>query len=469
MRMPGPNRPVGIGLVLSGLLVLLVLSPLPAGAIPVPSTANGNPTPPAAQNLPAQNSPALGATTITFSEYPIGTIITNQYEDDGIIFAGDTAGDAQFITSDGANPTSPVLSGTPLFTGDVGAHFVIPNTTTPTTVNSISLDVGYIDNPGSTVVRAYGLNGSLLGSVSANEIGIDLLTVSFSGIASFIVTSVTFEAAGFAIDNLSFSIGNYVALGDSYSSGEGDPPYLSGTNISGVDTCHRSALSYPFDTEIALGFFSQSFSFHACSGATIQDFSDANQADHEPAQLSWLNSQTGLVTLTIGGNNADFKDVMESCVIAEVTGVSCQSLWNSKVNAAINLMGTNRSNNPESLVQLYQKIKAKAPNAKILVVGYPRLFPANPPGSCATGVPGLYFSQSDMSWVNSEIQKLDGVIKAAAVSGGVSYVDTYSVFSGHELCTSNPDINSVVLPTEGSFHPNINGHDALAQLVEAAA
>jgi hypothetical protein len=148
---------------------------------------------------------AAGDTSITFSEYPVGTTITNQYESKGVLFGADTPGDPQFITLDDSNPTSPVLSGSPLFAGAIGGTFVTPNTTSPTTVDSFSLDVGYIDDPGSTVVNAYASDGTLLSSVYATQIGINHLTISAPGITRFIVQEVGFEGNGFAIDNLSFT------------------------------------------------------------------------------------------------------------------------------------------------------------------------------------------------------------------------------------------------------------------------
>jgi hypothetical protein len=153
----------------------------------------------------AGQSATPSAVTITFSEFPVGTAITTQYSaDDGIVFQGDSPGDTQFISSDADNPDSPELSGTPQFVGDVGARFVVPGTNEPATVDSVSMDVGYIDNPGSTQVNAYDSNGALLGSVVANQTGWNHLTLAFNGIASFIVTSTSDEAAGFGVDNVTF-------------------------------------------------------------------------------------------------------------------------------------------------------------------------------------------------------------------------------------------------------------------------
>lgn len=155
--------------------------------------------------MPAVQRTSPASVTITFSEFPDGTVITDQYANDyGIVFQGDRSGDDQFITEDSANPDSPEISGTPLFAGDVGAHFVVPGTTKRATVHSVSMDVGYIDNPGSTLVKAYDSKGKLLGTVVANQVGWNHLTLSFPGIASFIVKSVANEDAGFGVDNVTF-------------------------------------------------------------------------------------------------------------------------------------------------------------------------------------------------------------------------------------------------------------------------
>jgi hypothetical protein len=262
--------------------------------------------------------------------------------------------------------------------------------------------------------------------------------------------------------------GTYVALGDSYSSGEGDPPYLSGTN-NGTDECHRSALSYSFDVSLGLGFYGSNFSFHACSGALIQDFLKKNKDNQEPPQLQWLNASTRLVTLTIGGNNADFAEVMADCVL----DADCQTGWQYFVDHDITAMSSNLPSNPVSLEQLYLKIKKAAPNAKVLIVGYPRLFPTKPPLLCLTGFLMRTFNVLQMKWINSKIEQLDNVIAAAARQAGVTYVDTYSAFSGHELCTGDPYVNSVLTSRQlhilvGSFHPNTSGNAALDNLVEAA-
>ncbi len=252
---------------------------------------------------------------ITFDDLPLETTVTDQYADDGVVFTSNV-----FTSEDGANPTSPVLSGEPRFEGEITAEFVTPGTTTPATVNGFSLDVGYIDNRDSVVVDYLDSNGFVVGSQYAQSLGINHLTITYRGIAGFTVRTVSDEPAGFAIDNLvvdptvSTPVKTIGSLGDSYSSGEGrtDGKYDCGTNlakatyfqdttdplfdpiwINGVDCdtrtfsttrpadlvtrpwveyenkCHRNGEAYP--NLIAQAFGTSQFLFVACSGATTNN------------------------------------------------------------------------------------------------------------------------------------------------------------------------------------------------------
>jgi len=143
-------------------------------------------------------------TTITFSEFPINTFINAQYSPLGVIFTGSNNG--PFITTDGANPTSPVLSGDPLFQGSITAVFVTPfDPARPALARSVSFDAGYFDSIGSTTVSWYDSNNVLLGSQTNTQTGIERFNIPNSiGVFSIQVTSN--EPAGYAIDNLSFEI-----------------------------------------------------------------------------------------------------------------------------------------------------------------------------------------------------------------------------------------------------------------------
>src|ERR1044072_299280 len=179
-------------------------------------------------------TPRVGDDALTFDELPLGTTVADQYISRGVRFVSNV-----FTTSDGANPTSPVLSGRPLFQGEISAAFVTPGTTSPTTVNGFSLDVGYSDSRSSVVVDYLDADGIVVGSQYAQSYGINHLTIAYRGIASFTVYTVSDEPAGFAIDNLrinptvSATVSSIASMGDSYSSGEGrtDGRYDCGTDL----------------------------------------------------------------------------------------------------------------------------------------------------------------------------------------------------------------------------------------------
>lgn len=134
---------------------------------------------------------------IAFDEFPTDTTITDQYRDKGVLFDSDV-----FITDDGSNPTSPVLSGTPQFDGPIVGHFEDASGN-PTTVNYLQLDAGYIDSPGSVEIVARLANGTTRTAV-ADHLGIDQISIAARGIKSFSAQAVDEEPAGFAIDNLGF-------------------------------------------------------------------------------------------------------------------------------------------------------------------------------------------------------------------------------------------------------------------------
>lgn len=124
----------------------------------------------------------------------------------------------------------------------------------------------------------------------------------------------------------------YAALGDSYSSGEGNPPYEPGStpppepepeNPSSLDTCDRSEAAYGpmLDHDMGLG----RMTFGACSGAVTDDFFHTNPGNPtEPKQMTWLNPGIKTVTLTIGGDDGGFASVLNRCVAGP------RSIWHSE-------------------------------------------------------------------------------------------------------------------------------------------
>ena len=140
---------------------------------------------------------------ITFSEFPVGTSITNQYADKGIIFGGDSP----FVSNDRSNPTSPVLSGSPQFMGSIEGTFVDPeDRETPIIVESFSLDMGFFDNFGSTRIEWFDPEGNKLGQRTNSQLGIERFEITGGNIASWKVSIIEDEPAGYAIDNVTIDL-----------------------------------------------------------------------------------------------------------------------------------------------------------------------------------------------------------------------------------------------------------------------
>jgi lysophospholipase L1-like esterase len=273
--------------------------------------------------------------------------------------------------------------------------------------------------------------------------------------------------------------GRYVALGDSFSSGEGAGDYAKGTNFDDRDDlwpfnddsekhnrCHRSANAY---SQVIAddNTFAGGNTFVACSGAVLSSFTSQNSANTgESPQFDALGPDVSLVTLTISGNDLGFSSVLQDCIINGQRGVgfvsSCQEKHQDKIDALLPQI-------QQQLVDTYRAIAAKAPNARVVVVGYPPLF------DTAHGDSGrnlLYVE--DMAWMNDQAGRLNAVIKAAAQQAGVEFVDPSPLFRNHGIGSDDPWFNDISAPgpgislvDPGSFHPNASGQAAIAQAVQA--
>ncbi|MBA0052435.1 SGNH/GDSL hydrolase family protein [Streptomyces sp. AJS327] len=217
----------------------------------------------------------------------------------------------------------------------------------------------------------------------------------------------------------------YVALGDSYSSGVGAGDYGDSGD------CKRSANAYPELWNKANS--PASFDFTACSGATTENVLSS--------QMGPLNDSTGLVSISIGGNDAGFADAMTTCV-TQGEGACLERMEEAKGY----LTGTL----PGKLDGVYSAIKDKAPNAQVVVLGYPRFYELD--GGCTVGL-----SEKSRAAINATADVLSDVTSERAGAHGFDYGDTRSTFSGHEICSSDEWLHSVTFPIGDSYHPTAAG------------
>jgi lysophospholipase L1-like esterase len=232
------------------------------------------------------------------------------------------------------------------------------------------------------------------------------------------------------------------ALGDSYSSGEGNPPF-----DPAADGCDRSAQAWPLLAAADLGWRAANL---ACSGAQTNDVVTSFKG--QPAQtdaLAKLRPRPDVVTITIGGNDAGFAKVLGTCFVTDCAGV---------IPAAETAILTVL---PDRLADTYSAVEAAAPRAKLVVVGYPRLFPAHQ--SEVTGCPWL--TDAERRGLNAAAKLLNGVIAVEAWLAGAKYVDVSRTLEGHELCTSDSWLVPLTAPS-GAAHPTAEGQQAIADKVE---
>jgi len=223
---------------------------------------------------------------------------------------------------------------------------------------------------------------------------------------------------------------NYVALGDSYSSGVG-----AGSYISSSGSCLRSTNAY--SALWAAAHAPASYVSVACSGATTQDVL-ANQ-------ISALNAGTTLVSITIGGNDVGFSSVMQTCILNSTS--TCLAAVNNAENLARSIL-------PGRLANTFSAIRAAAPSARVVVLDYPEFYDLGNSWYC----PGL--SGSDRTALNQAADLLDSIIQTATATAGYTFADVKGRFQGHELCDFfNQWLHSVsVSDITESYHPNASGH-----------
>lgn len=296
-----------------------------------------------------------------------------------------------------------------------------------------------------------------------------------------------------------------VNIGDSYSSGEGAPGdtpggYIPVSDTNGDDTyyqnaCHRSVNSWtnravlPGATATVASRDSTrdaTLDYHsvACSGAQATNLLTTKQ--WEPPQLSqgYLDENTTLVTMSIGGNDIGFGDIIRGCIFKGV----CEDKQKPSAYAALDIL-------KGRLDATYTEIRRQALNAKIAVMGYPNIFEDGV--KCVAGM-----KEADQAWLVQLGVDLNQTIKdritAQNAGAKMVFMDPAPVFKGHNVCSADPAIHTTLpivtnlygarrsgekawfnIPvTEGadaifavsqqSFHPKVLGTGYEAKLLEAA-
>lgn len=234
-------------------------------------------------------------------------------------------------------------------------------------------------------------------------------------VAVLLVFALLVQAAGAAAAPL-----RYVALGDSYSAASGVLP----PDPSAPPECARSLRNYPHVIAAATGAQLHDVT---CGAAETSHFFESQYPGVAP-QLDALASDTQLVTMTIGGNDSNvFIETVLDCGAAGLStlgqGSPCKDRYGSSFEETI------ENTTYPSLVRALGAVRAKAPHARVAILGYPWIMPAS--GGCFDKMP---VAEGDVPYVRGIQATLNDAVRRAAAATGATYVNMNVVSEGHDAC-----------------------------------
>lgn len=235
---------------------------------------------------------------------------------------------------------------------------------------------------------------------------------------------------------------SYVALGDSYSAG----PRLGPS--TGPVGCEQTQGNYPHLLAARLDL---ELTDVTCGGATSEHLTEAQtppNGEPVPPQLDALSSSTDLVTLGMGGNDGKvFSELVTTCVgmaVKDRAGAPCSAdgaAFRTKVERQLGKL-------PTRMVAAIEAVQERAPEARVVVVGYPAVFPES--GTCDL----LPLARGDYPYARELVSRINDGLADAADQAGVAYVDVWAATDGHDICAADPWIAGLVPAQAGlEYHP----------------
>jgi lysophospholipase L1-like esterase len=318
-----------------------------------------------------------------------------------------------------------------------------------------------------------------------NVTAIGLGIIGGLALTSVLVVGLTWNgrysyASKIVVPDLVRPVGEYVALGDSYASGEGLGPFFTS------DNCHRS-INFAFAELLTASghpIIDPSKRFKACSGARSGNIYNVEQPVADGRQVEpgkgLIGPKTDLITIMMGGNDVHFSDVLKLCVArvdcptevfavqdpaederADLTPAAPLGQW---APAMIDVV-------EKRLGVLLARLAVDAPNARILIVGYPQLLPAGRVArqfDVCDALVSAIDTQERNTFVTLQRRLNAGIANAASKTHRVEFIDPTDAFVTHEACGSRGElIHSTNLSKvdPGLFHPTAKGQQLLARTV----
>ncbi|WP_280423056.1 SGNH/GDSL hydrolase family protein [Nocardia carnea] len=263
-----------------------------------------------------------------------------------------------------------------------------------------------------------------------------------------------------------------VVLGDSFTANY--PKVFSGTK-----ECLHAPTSWPTRLSERMGLVgTPDFVDASCSGSTIasgqgwwlvHEVAEAAKQQAFGPETEVIAIQTGMNDVWSKTNSASLITSLQSCVFNFVDGCGLEAAEQGRFTEYRNVTG-----------QLYAKrisevityMRYYAPKARIMLVGYPELFPAGQEHVCVNVLGAGQVVQPRGRAVTEYLDRLNTAQREAAELLKLEFVDIRSVTAGHGLCSEDPWLNGFFDPAADMagmpFHPSAHGDAVTADAVYEA-
>lgn len=282
-----------------------------------------------------------------------------------------------------------------------------------------------------------------------------------SAVFAVVATAALAVPAAAAEDLDAPRVDHYVALGDSFASG----PFIPVQRTDPIG-CARSTRNYP--SLLAEQLNPGAFTDVSCGGAKTVDMTAPQQVlfGSNAPQFEALTADTDLVTVTIGGNDIGFADIIADCGLASITDPRGNPCERKATAGGTDSYRARIAETAPKVDAVLGGIHERSPDATVVLVGYLRILP--PTGGCFPIVP---IARGDVPYLDGVQQDLNAMMAKRAAEHGAVFVDTYAESMGRDACQL-PWHKWVegLLPTRPAFpvHPNASGMKAVAGMIVEA-
>lgn len=255
---------------------------------------------------------------------------------------------------------------------------------------------------------------------------------------------------------------HYVAIGDSYTAAPGTGTY------SEWQACQQSVVNYPHQIASATGV---ELTDNSCNGANTSNVSAPQKTKNtgkliRPPQLKGLDEETDLVTFRLGANDYNLIGGIFTCAL-----VAARGGFGDQPHPCTDLAADAEGGGPDELLDdvatnvenALATISDHAPDAKIIVIGYPQILPAE--GAC----PVIPLPEGDTAWARGLIDGFNDALRAGAETVDATYIDMFEASAGHHTCSDDPWMAGIRVEDGGTvpWHPYHAETEAVAELVLA--